>query len=75
MTENPQSAEQFWDSILSGEAEQIRAAFETIDLDTKQAVLEHLRDMSAGEGWQPSQRRSARAALEALNKNSLHKNS
>ncbi len=68
MAENPQSAEQFWDSILSGEAEIIRAAFESLDVDSQQAVLDHLQDMASGDGWQPGQRLSARTALEILKK-------
>lgn len=69
MTENFASTEQFWDNMLSGEPELIRSAYLSIDQDSQMAVHNHLLDMAAGEGWQPAQRRSARAALEALNEN------
>jgi hypothetical protein len=69
MTDIFASTEQFWDNILSCEAERIRIAFETIDGESQQAVLNHLQDMAAGgDGWQPGQRLSALAALETLGK-------
>ena len=56
----------FWDEILSEEAERTRAAFARVTIAERSAVLSHLRRMTSESGWQPEQRRAARAALSAL---------
>lgn len=58
--------ERLWEQLLSKEPEQIRAAFRILDPASQRAVLAHLRRMAAEEGWQPAQRLSAQAALDAL---------
>lgn len=58
--------EQFWDQILSGEPEKVRAAFASLEPQAQEAVLEHLEQMAQGAGWQPVQQQSALTALRAL---------
>jgi hypothetical protein len=58
--------ENLWDSLLSREPEQVRAAFARLEPGERQSVVAHLRRMAGESGWHPEQRRSAEAALEAL---------
>lgn len=58
--------EVIWESLLSRRPEQVRAAFNGLDVDGRQAVLTHLQRMATETGWHPEQRRSALAALAAL---------
>jgi hypothetical protein len=55
-----------WDQLLSREPQQIRAAFSQLNAADRQGVFNHLQRMASEDGWQPEQRRSAEAALEAL---------
>jgi hypothetical protein len=55
-----------WDHLLSRSPEQVREAFAGLDEAGRQAVLAHLRRMAGEPGWQPEQRASAQAALDAL---------
>lgn len=66
MGENRDPLEQFWDNILSEDPEKIRAAYATIDQQTKAAVLAHLQRMASEPDWHPAQRASALAALKTL---------
>ena len=56
----------FWDNMLSRVPDRVRAAFAMLQVEERQAVLEHLRTMASEPGWHPEQRRSAEAALEVL---------
>ena len=67
MVKRPETLEEFWDHLLSGEPKRVRDAFSVLDENEKQAVVEHLRRMVSEAGWQPGQRDSARAALEIIN--------
>ena len=58
--------EGLWDGLLSRAPEQVRAVFATLEPAEKQAVLVHLKHIASEPGWQPEQRASAQAALEAL---------
>jgi hypothetical protein len=58
--------EELWERLLSGEPGQIREAFALLGADEQAAVFAHLERMVSEEGWQPGQRASAQAALEAL---------
>lgn len=58
--------EAFWDSLLSGQAELIRAAFESLSEAERASVYAHLNRMVNEPGWQPEQRASAQAALHVL---------
>lgn len=58
--------EHIWESLLSRQPAKIRAAYNALDEDSQGVVLNHLRRMAAEDGWHPEQRKSARAALEAI---------
>jgi hypothetical protein len=55
-----------WEMLLSRRPGVIRKTFDTLDTEEQHAVLDHLRRMVSESGWQPEQRESARAALEAI---------
>ncbi len=55
-----------WDALLSHDPPKIHKAFSSLDKNEQQAVLDHLNEMVTGEGWQPVQRQSAKAALQAI---------
>jgi hypothetical protein len=66
--ENQEDAlEILWGQLLSRQAALVRAAYARLEPDDQQAVVTHLRRMSAEAGWHPEQRKSARSALRALN--------
>ena len=58
--------ERFWAEVLSEDAERIRAALGSLSEEDARRVQDHLRRMATEDGWQPAQRRSARAALHQL---------
>ena len=69
----PMNAEQsgfeyLWETLLSREPDRILLAYESLQPDQKLAVLEHLEKMVSETGWQPEQRNSAKAALDAIPK-------
>ena len=55
-----------WESLLSENPLRIQSVWESLGDAERQAVLRHLREMAAGEGWQASQRRAAEKALTIL---------
>jgi hypothetical protein len=55
-----------WEMLLSRDAKWILAAYESLEPNQKQIVLEHLQKMVAEPGWQPGQRQSAKAALDVI---------
>lgn len=57
---------QLWDALLSRELSKIQKAYTNLTKTEQKAVLGHLKEMVEGEGWQPGQRESARAALKAI---------
>jgi hypothetical protein len=58
--------EAFWGQVLSRDPQQVREAFETLTEEERRALREHLARMVSEPGWQPEQRDSAQAALDAL---------
>lgn len=60
--------EYLWETLLSREPDRILLAYESLQPDQKLAVLEHLEKMVSESGWQPEQRNSAQAALDAIPK-------
>lgn len=60
--------EYLWETLLSREPDRILLAYESLQPDQKLAVLEHLQKMVSESGWQPEQRNSAQAALDAIPK-------
>ena len=57
-----------WELLLSREPIKILAAYRSLLPDERSAVQEHLEKMVSEPGWQPGQRISARAALDAIPK-------
>lgn len=55
-----------WATILSRDAEQVRAAWDTLDTREQETVYAHLERMAHEPGWTEPQRVSAEAALEVL---------
>ena len=66
MNEKRLAIEDLWDNLLSRHPKQIRESFTALDRDQQQAVQEHLERMIHEPGWQPEQRNSAQAALDAI---------
>jgi hypothetical protein len=66
MQDQSNDPQEFWDKLLSGEPERVRAAFASLEEGEKQAVMAHLGRMASEPGWQPEQRASAQAALGIL---------
>lgn len=62
----PQPLDKLWDHLLSRQPELVREAFNSLDRSAQKSVLTHLQRMVKEEGWQPEQRLSAQAALQAL---------
>ncbi len=58
--------EALWDGLLSRQPRQVRKAFASLESSEQKRVLAHLRRMVEEPGWQPEQRASAQAALDAL---------
>ncbi len=58
--------EALWDDLLSRQPGLIQSAYASLEPQAQMAVVNHLRRMLSEPGWQPEQRLSARAALDAL---------
>lgn len=57
---------EFWEAMLSEEEVPVQLAWSRLSPEGQTSVLAHLRAMADEEGWQPSQRKAARAALRIL---------
>ncbi|OGO11641.1 MAG: hypothetical protein A2Y53_05345 [Chloroflexi bacterium RBG_16_47_49] len=68
MDSQPEYLEALWNDLLTREPERIRKAFYSLDPPSQGFVLAHLQRMLSESDWQPEQRLSARAALQALEK-------
>lgn len=66
MDDAPDRLEQLWNDLLSRQPSLVRSAFETLDADSRTAVVAHLQRMAHESGWYPDQQASAAAALKAL---------
>lgn len=64
--ESELSLETLWAGLLSHKPAQILRAWARLEAPERMAVLAHLREMAASEGWQPAQREAARSALGIL---------
>jgi hypothetical protein len=58
--------EQLWENLLSRQPGPRKAALASLDPSDQKAVIAHLQLMVSEPGWQPEQRLSATAALDAL---------
>jgi hypothetical protein len=66
MDQSQDELETLWDALLSRQANLILMAFNTLDKEGKEAVINHLRRMSTEMGWHPEQATSAKSALDVL---------
>jgi hypothetical protein len=66
MDNTPELLELLWNDLLSHQPELIRLAFVSLDVPSRKSVIDHLQKMANEPGWQPEQRVSAKAALQAL---------
>lgn len=66
MTDDYDSLESIWVGLLSRQPELVRATFSALSAEERSAVVAHLERMASEAGWQPEQRLSAQAALQAL---------
>jgi len=58
--------ESTWEVLLSREPDRILAVYASLSPAEREAVLVHLEKMVSEPGWQPGQRHSAQAALDAI---------
>jgi len=58
--------EEFWENMLSRDANKIKAAYSSLSKEEKLHVLSHLSIMRSESGWHNEQRISAEAALEVI---------
>jgi len=65
-SESDLSLETLWARLLSQNPAQILRAWARLEAPERTAVLAHLREMTAGEGWHPGQRKAAQSALGVL---------
>ena len=66
MERSPDELETLWDALLSRQVDLILKAFNSLDKEGKQAVMNHLKRMSIEMGWHPEQAASAKSALDVL---------
>lgn len=69
MSHTDRALETLWDSLLSEDPHRINSVYLALAESERQAVLDHLMKMAESDGWLPSQRQSARIALEEIRKN------
>lgn len=55
-----------WDGILSRDSRRIVQTFLSLDEQSKETVIAHLKRMVSESGWHPEQIKSAQAALDAI---------
>jgi hypothetical protein len=65
-SKRPEQLEVLWNDLLSRKPERVRATFASLDAPNQKDVLTHLQRMVSEAGWQPEQRASAKAAIQAL---------
>jgi hypothetical protein len=58
--------EYVWDGILSRDSRRIVQTFLSLDEQSKETVLAHLKRMTSESGWHPEQVKSAQTALDAI---------
>ena len=66
MDEHQVSFGDIWEMILSRQPDVIEKVYASLEPDQREAVLDHLHKMVTASGWQPEQRISAQAALDAI---------
>lgn len=66
MIDSFNSLEDLWEGLLSRKPELVRAAFLSLELEERAAVIAHLQRIVSEAGWHSEQRLSAQSALQAL---------
>jgi hypothetical protein len=66
MNDSSDPLTQFWDALFSRQPERIRQVVVQLDSATRSALIAHLQRMVTEPDWQPVQRDSAQAALDAI---------
>jgi hypothetical protein len=66
MEQSQDELEALWDALLSRQTDLILKAYNSLDIEDKEAVMNHLRRMSTEMGWHPEQAASAKSALDVL---------
>jgi hypothetical protein len=61
------SIEKLWDNLLSRDTELIQKTFKQLDKKEQNEILNHLVKITTKPGWHLEQKRSAQAAIEAIN--------
>jgi hypothetical protein len=62
----PEDPGAFWEAVLSGDEDRVRAAIGALAPVERRRVLAHLRHMATDPDWSKAQRRNARCALRAM---------
>jgi hypothetical protein len=73
MSSTSEQLEKIWGNLLSRERDLVLSTFRRLDPSSRKVVMDHLKEMSTGEGWHPEQKISADYALEILHKKKSHK--
>ena len=58
--------EDLWSAILSQDEEKVKVTMKTLNQETVDYVISHLKKMVAEEGWHPAQQASAAFALQVV---------
>jgi len=58
--------EDFWENILSRDADLIRTAINQISKDERNQIVNHLQKMASEPEWHEEQKISARRALDVI---------
>lgn len=66
MSEHDAYLEKTWNAILSRDEKEILRVFSALDPDSRRTVVEHLKKMTAEDGWHPEQVKSAGRALQVI---------
>ena len=66
---NFSNQEDLWNALLSENAEIIISIQKILEPNEFKLIIDHLNKMATGNGWHPSQKKSASFALEILEKN------
>jgi hypothetical protein len=61
------SIEKLWDDLLSRDSVLIQHTYKQLGDKEKKEILDHLVKMITKPGWHMEQKRSAQAAIEAIN--------
>ncbi len=58
--------DELWSDLLSGDSQRVQRAWGGLGEEERRAVADHLARMRDADGWHPTQRESAAAALKVI---------